>query len=313
MITRRKLLKGVLGLGASSFVVGGYAFAVEPMWRLNVTRYAFSPPRWPAALKLRVAIVADVHASEPYMPVSRIRQIVARTNALNPDVTLLLGDYVKAHHWETRPVNSRDWSDALAGLRAPLGVHAVLGNHDWWEDHTAQRDGHGPIIARRELERVGIPVYENSVVRLAKNGRPFWLAGLGDQLALVGRRGKRYKKFEGVDDLPVTLAKVTDDAPILLMAHEPDIFPLVPERVSLTISGHTHGGQVRLFGYSPIVPSRYGNRYAYGHVVEREGPELSKMEKHLIVSGGLGSSIMPVRFGVPPEIVMIELGADGTA
>ncbi len=84
------------------------------------------------------------------------------------------------------------------------------------------------------------------------------------------------------------------------MAHEPDIFPKVPDRVSVTLSGHTHGGQVRLFGWSPVVPSRYRNRFAYGHIVE-EG-------KHLLVSGGLGCSIAPVRFGCPPEIVLLELG-----
>ncbi len=99
---------------------------------------------------------------------------------------------------------------------------------------------------------------------------------------------------------PGTLAKITDDAPVILLAHEPDIFPRVPDRVAITLSGHTHGGQVRLFGYSPVVPSRFGNRYAYGHVVEDN--------RHLLVSGGLGCSILPVRFGSPPEIVMLELG-----
>jgi uncharacterized protein len=104
-----------------------------------------------------------------------------------------------------------------------------------------------------------------------------------------------------VDDLEGTLAKVTDDAPVILLAHEPDIFPRVPARVSLTLSGHTHGGQVRLLGYSPMVPSRFGNRFAYGHIVE-DG-------RHLVVSGGLGCSILPVRIGVPPEIVMIDVTA----
>ena len=102
MITRRKLLKGVLALAAGTAGLGGYAFAVEPMWRLKVARYRLQTPRWPSALRLRIAVIADVHASEPYMPLSRIRQIVTRTNALQPDVTLLLGDYVKGHRWETR-------------------------------------------------------------------------------------------------------------------------------------------------------------------------------------------------------------------
>ncbi|TJX21195.1 MAG: metallophosphoesterase, partial [Mesorhizobium sp.] len=105
----------------------------------------------------------------------------------------------------------------------------------------------------------------------------------------------------GLDDLDGTLAKISDAAPVILLAHEPDIFPKVPSRVSLTLAGHTHGGQVRLFGYSPVVPSRYGNRYAYGHVVEND--------RNLIVSGGLGFSIMPVRFGMRPEILQIDLGS----
>ncbi|MEM7686304.1 MAG: metallophosphoesterase, partial [Pseudomonadota bacterium] len=113
-------------------------------------------------------------------------------------------------------------------------------------------------------------------------------------------------RWQGMDDLPGTLAQIEDDgAPVILMAHEPDIFPDVPARVSLTVSGHTHGGQVRLMGWSPVVPSRHGNRYAYGHV--REDRPDGKMD--LIVSGGIGESIMPVRFGVPPEVVVVDLGA----
>jgi len=181
-------------------------------------------------------------------------------------------------------------------------VHAILGNHDWWDDRAAQRTRKGPVLGRRMLERAGIPVYENDATRLVKDGRRFWLAGLGDQLAFIqGRRKRGTRRFKGVDDLDGTLAKVTDQSPVILMAHEPDIFPRVPERVSLTLSGHTHGGQVRLLGFSPMVPSRYGNRYAYGHVVEHN--------RHLVVSGGLGCSILPVRLGVPPEIVLVDVAA----
>jgi predicted MPP superfamily phosphohydrolase len=155
------------------------------------------------------------------------------------------------------------------------------------------------------LERFGIPVYENDAVRLDKDGHSFWLAGLGDQLAFVKALRRRPRRDRtgprGVDDLPGTLAKVTDAAPVILLAHEPDVFPRVPDRVSLTLSGHTHGGQVRLFGHSPRVPSRYGNRYAYGHIVE-DG-------RHLVVSGGLGCSVLPVRIGVRPEIVMVDVAA----
>lgn len=250
-----------------------------------------------------------MHACWPWMSVERIREIVARTNALEADIVLLPGDFVVGDRMAkfSKFVAHDDWARELARLSAPLGRHAVLGNHDWWEDIAVQRRRSGPVAAGVALERAGIPVYENDAVRLSKDGHAFWLAGLGDQWAFWPKR-ENYLKFkqrgkvdyEGVDDLGGTLAKVSDDAPVILMAHEPDIFAVVPDRVALTISGHTHGGQVNLAGYTPIVPSKFGSRYVYGHIVEAQ--------RDLIVSGGLGLSSLPIRFGRPPEIVVIELG-----
>ena len=312
LLTRRALLR-TFGLGAlAAGGLGSYALAVEPLLRTAVTRYAFTPPGWTPGLRLRVALVADVHACNPWMSLDRIAEVVARTNALAPDVTLLLGDYSAGmSRFVTSHVHSSAWAPVLARLDTPLGRYAVLGNHDWWEDRSAQRRGQGPTFGQEALERAGVPVLENAAVRLAKDGHAFWIAGLGDQLAL--RPGRDYGRaaWRGVDDLPATLGAVTDDAPIILMAHEPDVFPQVKEaerHVALTVSGHTHGGQVRLFGRSPVVPSRYGNRYAYGHVVE---PRPGREDAHLLVSGGLGCSIAPVRFGMPPEIVVLDLGGDG--
>ena len=303
MLSRRTLLKGVAAFGAGSAAFGGYAVA-EP-WRLGVTRYRIEPKGWPQGLELKLAVIADLHVCEPWMSVDRVRQIVARTNALAPDVVLLLGDYRAGYKLSriARRVPDAEWAGALAGLTAPHGVHAVLGNHDFWDDLEVQRARGGPTSAGRALQAVGIPVYENEAVRLSKGGMPFWVAGLGDQWAFYKPRGhmRRTRRYEGVHDLPATLAAVTDDAPIIMMAHEPDIFAEMPARVALTLSGHTHGGQVRVMGYSPIIPSAYGRRYAYGHIVEDD--------RHLIVSGGLGCSGVPVRFGVPPEIVVVELGA----
>jgi hypothetical protein len=321
MISRRSLLKGSLATLLAGVSLAGYAFGFEPHVRLRVARYRVAPRFWPSGLSLRLAALADLHACEPWMGSRPLRAIVEATHRLDADIIVLLGDYVAGHHWVTDWVHSNVWGPELGRLKTPLGVHAVLGNHDWWEDRTAQRDGRGPTIAHRALEAAGIRVYENDAVRLQKDGQAFWLAGLGDQLALrPGRRWGR-RSFAGVDDLPGTLAKVTDDAPVILLAHEPDIFPQVPERVALTLSGHTHGGQVRLFGYSPVVPSRFGNRYAYGHIVEnaaageftederRHPPLRAGAERSLIVSGGLGCAILPVRFGIPPEIVLIDVGA----
>lgn len=303
MLTRRRFLTalGVTTVAGTGF--GGYTLA-EP-WRTCVTRYHITPPRWPAGLSLKLAVIADLHACEPFMGVDRIRDIVETTNALQPDCILLLGDYVAGYGLSryAQPIAHTDWARALGRLTAPLGVHAVLGNHDWWDDVEAQRRGSGPTRAGRALQDAGIALYENNSVRLQKNGKNFWLAGLGDQWALTSRTRAHIgaKRYLGVDNLGDTLGKVSDDAPVILMIHEPDIFASVPNRVSLTLAGHTHGGQVRVLGYAPIVPSRFGQRYLYGHIVENG--------RHLVVSAGLGCSGFPVRLGSPPEIVMIEVAA----
>ncbi|WP_298951965.1 metallophosphoesterase [uncultured Methylobacterium sp.] len=297
--SRRQFLTGAATTAALGVSTAAYAFGIEPAWRLVVTSYAPALPNWPAPLRLRIAVLADFHVGEPYMPVGRVEEIVAATNALKPDLVLLLGDYPSGSAFVTRTVPLPDFARAVAGLRAPLGVHAVLGNHDWWEDEEALRRRRGPVAARRALEAAGIPVMENDALRLTRDGQAFWLAGLADQMPFFPAG-----IWKGLQDVPGTLATITDDAPVILMAHEPDIFPKIPARVALTLSGHTHGGQVRLFGYSPVSNSRYGQRYLYGHVVEGG--------RHLIVSGGLGLSRVPIRLGVPPEIVLVELGR-GTA
>jgi uncharacterized protein len=281
--------------GATAFIgagLGSYAFAIEPRFRLEVTRYRLTPPRWPANAKpLRIVALADLHACDPWMPLSRIEEIVDVTNGLKPDLIVLLGDYVAGmRRFRTAVVPPKEWGRVFRDLKAPLGVHSVLGNHDWWDDEPGSRRG---------LLDNDIPVMENDAVLLRpENGSAFWLAGLGDQIARIEGPGQ----FRGVDDLPGTMEKITDDdRPVIMLAHEPDIFVKMPERVSLTLSGHTHGGQVNLpFVGRSVVPSAYGSRYAYGHIVE-DG-------RNLIVSGGLGCSVLPVRFGVPPEIVLIELG-----
>lgn len=296
MLSRRAFLRLLQAAVATGAMGGSWALA-EPFW-LRVQRYAFTPPNWPGGLKLRVAIVADLHACEPWMNGGRVADIAATTQALEADCILLLGDYIATHRFAI-DIPHGEWAEPLGRLQAPLGVHAVLGNHDWWSDARAMRSEDVMPAAGRALRERGVRVYQNDAVRLSKDGHAFWLAGLGDQVArlpIVGHRGDY-----GVDDLAGTLAQVGDDAPIILMAHEPDIFVEVPARVSLTISGHTHGGQVRLFGYAPVAPSRLSRRYVYGHMTEDD--------RHIVVSGGLGCSGLPIRFGSPPEIVVLDLGS----
>jgi uncharacterized protein len=301
VITRRQLFQGLGAATAGGVGLGGVALA-EP-FHTKLTHYALTPPRWPSGLSLKLALIADLHACDPWMGVARIERLVAEVNAQQPDAVLLLGDYVAGRKLSryAQAVAPAAWAGALAGLKAPLGVHAVLGNHDWWEDREAQRLGCGPTRAGLALQNAGITLHENTCLRVAKDNGAVWLAGLGDQWAFPTARKGGSDYYRGVDDLAGTLAQASDDAPIILMAHEPDIFPSVPERVALTVCGHTHGGQVRFFGYAPYVPSKFGNRYVYGHIVEGG--------RNLIVSGGLGCSGLPVRFGAPPEIVIVALGA----
>lgn len=296
MITRRGLLKVLGGVFATGAALGAYAFVIEPGFLLRTTHYAFIPPRWTPGLKLRLVLLADPHLVEPHMPLSRWQRIISAANELGGDLTLLLGDYAAGHRFRTGSVPIAAAARAAAKLRAPLGVYSINGNHDWWDDREAQRRGHGPLLTERAMADNGILTLANRALRLSKDGFSFWLSGT-DSIAAIARGGNRY---ESRADLQAVLAQISDDSPVLHMAHEPDLFVQMPERVSLTVSGHTHGGQVRLFGHSPIVPSAFGNRFAYGHVVEGG--------RHLVVSGGLGCSIFPVRFGVPPEITVVDLG-----
>ncbi len=292
MISRRLFLSlPALGLGTAA-----YGLVIEPDFLLRVVNYKITPPNWTPGLKLRAVLLADPHVVEPYMPLSRWQNIIATANAMEPDLILMLGDYVSGIRLRTGTVPIADTAKAAAQAKAKLGVFSINGNHDWWGDRHAVATHTGPPQAQLAFEQAGIQVLSNKAVRLVKDGMPFWVSGTDSILAYwLGPN-----RFQGMDDLPGTLAQVTDNAPIIHMAHEPDLFVKIPERVSITLSGHTHGGQLRILGYSPVVPSSYGNRFAYGHIIE-DG-------RHLLVSGGLGVSTIPLRFGVPPEITVLELG-----
>jgi predicted MPP superfamily phosphohydrolase len=288
-MSRRHVLGGAAGLiGISALATGVYAGGIEPMG-LVVTRYALHPPGWPAGGKLSLTVLADLHAGGPDMALGHIRHVVDTANSLQSDIIVLLGDYTTAYRVPNKRVPYAAWAGELARLAAPLGTWAILGNHDWWND---------VVQVRQALADARIPVMENHAVMLGGDEQRFWLAGLGDQLAHPLGHGR----FRGIDDLPGTLAQVRTNDPVVLLAHEPDIFPSVPVRVALTLCGHTHGGQIRIpFIWPAFVPSKYGARFAYGHIVEDS--------RHLIVSGGLGTSLIPARLGVPPEILQVELGA----
>jgi uncharacterized protein len=296
LLTRRRLLTGLGALAATSGFAG-YATAFEAGSALALTSYSLTPPGWPADLPLRIAVIADIHACYPWMSEQRIGDIVDLANAQAPDLVVLLGDFVCTHRFVTGYVPPGAWAEQLARLTAPLGVYSILGNHDWWSAAVPTDPPDGSRSIRRALAAARIPVLENQSVRLASGGRPFWLIGLGDQLA----RFNRHPRVHGVDDLPRALREIDDGAPAILLAHEPYVFSRVPDRIALTLCGHTHGGQINLpVVGSPFVRARPGEKpYVYG--LYSEG------SRQLVVSGGLGTSLAPVRILRPPEVVRIDL------
>jgi predicted MPP superfamily phosphohydrolase len=231
----------------------------------------------PVVPPLRVAVVADLHAGAPYIDLAKIDRIVALTNAEDPDLVLLAGDYVIQGVIGGRHIPIETTAARLATLSARFGVYAVIGNHDRWEDDAN---------ITKALETAGITVLEDRAVQIGGEDG-FYLVGISDYA--TGRR-----------DVASALSGVPEGEHALCFTHSPDIFPDLPPACALTVAGHTHGGQVRLplLG-RPIVPSRFGQRYAVGTI--RENGKL------LFVSSGIGTSIIPVRFGVPPEISLLDI------
>ena len=197
---------------------------------------------WPEDLELTIAVIADIHACYPWMSEERVGEIVDLANAQKPDLTVLLGDYVCTHPFVSGYVPPGAWAEQLARLEAPLGVYAILGNHDWWSAAIPTEPPDNSRSVRRALAEAGVPLLENQSVRLSQRGRPFWLIGLGDLLARVPNP----RHGHGADDLPAAMRAVDDDAPAILLVHEPYFFPWVPDRIALTLAGHMHGGQVNL-------------------------------------------------------------------
>jgi predicted MPP superfamily phosphohydrolase len=267
--------KAQRALAWSCLLLGLWGFVVEPSL-LRVRRAEIPLQRWPRPL--RIVALADIHAGSPWNWTGNLRRVVARANAERPDLVVLLGDYVTQGVLGGRFIPPEETAPVLAQLRAPLGVFAVLGNHDGWLD--ASR-------VRRALEASGIPVLENEARPVGEGAGRFWVAGLADA-------------WTGDPSIKGALARVPENEPVLLLTHNPDVFPQVPARVELTLAGHTHGGQVRLpFLGPPLVPSVYGRRYAAG-LVREDG-------RWLFVTTGIGTSIVPVRLGVPPEISVLDI------
>jgi predicted MPP superfamily phosphohydrolase len=231
----------------------------------------------PGTAPVVIVLFSDIHVSGPDMPPVRLARIVGQVNALKPDLVLIAGDLVSDKATATRHYSTAEAIEPLRELRPRWATVVVPGNHDHWRDMPA---------IRRELERRGAVVLANEARRFG----PVTVGGLDDD-------------YTGRADVPATLRAVAalGGAPVML-SHSPDPFPDTPRGFGLMLAGHTHCGQLRYpWGGSPATMSRYGDRYACG-MVREEG-------KALITTGGLGTSLLPFRFGAPPEIWLIELRA----
>lgn len=247
--------------------------------RHRVVEYCVTAAGWPAgAAPLTVVLLGDHHVGSHAGDLARHAAICEEANGLGADLILLLGDYVNTMGFPSERVPPGVVGEILGRLAAPLGVHAILGNHDWH---------YGADEVARALSRHGIEVYLNRGVRLAHRGTPFTLAGLADN------RRRR-------PDFGAALAGAAADEPVIVMAHDPWRFAAMPRRPGLMVAGHTHGGQWVVPGLGPLwIASHAPLRWAHGHV-EEEG-------RALVVSAGLGASMLPWRINRPPEIVVVTL------
>ena len=260
---------GVLLAGAG---VAGYSFEIEPRWlALERVRVAL-PPSARALHGLRIAQLSDLHYG-PFTGLSEITRAVDMALALAPDLIVLTGDYVTGqanHATALVPVLKR--------LSAPLGTFAILGNHDHWTD-AAEVAAH--------LRAAGLRLLNNEAVRFPWKGGGFWLAGVDDV-------------WEQQADLPRALVPVTPGEPVILLAHEPDFADTAAHYgVALQLSGHSHGGQVRLPGMRPPVLPYLARKYPLG--LQRVG------ELWLYTNRGIGTSPPAMRFNCRPEVTLLDL------
>jgi predicted MPP superfamily phosphohydrolase len=255
-----------------------YTTLIEPR-RLRVRRLTVAVPDWPQRLAdLKVALVSDLHAGAPHVDEERVERVVEAVNRARPDLVALLGDYIDPEVTFGEYVAPEPVAARLAKLEAPLGVFAVLGNHDWLND--------GERV-RRALRENRIEVLENDSASVDLAGQVLWVIGLADATLRE-------------PDLVTPFSLVPDGAPLIVLTHDPDVFPQLPDRPLLAVAGHTHGAQVNVpVVREKVTPSRYGERYAGGlHTLGR---------RVMYVSRGIGTSTHPIRFRATPEVVVLTL------
>ena len=278
-LTRRGFFRLAAGFGAAALIADSIAF--EPN-RPQLVRREISLRRWPAQLDgFTIALLSDFHY-DPYFSVHPLRAAIPMVNALHPDLVALTGDFVSIpmmHRYSrTAAFAAEPCASLLRELRAPHGLWAVLGNHDEFTD---------PELVTSILHSTGIPVLANQSVPIELNGSRFWLGGVNDVMG-------------GSSDLDRTLGNVPPAEPVVLLAHEPDYADFAASHpIDLQLSGHSHGGQIRVPFLPPLYEPPLARKYVAGlyHV----GPLT------LYTNRGLGTVGVPLRFDCPPEVTLLTL------
>lgn len=256
-------------------VLWRYARYHEPA-RPRLVRRTIGDPRWGAALDgLTIAQISDIHLGQPHSA-ENLEWTIAQLAIHKPDLIVLTGDLVN-----NRPALSH-LGFFLRRLHAPCGVYAIAGNHDYAENIDD---------VRTTLAFVGIPLLQNHGKILQYNGASFWLAGVDDI-------------WHGSFDLAAALADAPAEIPVVLLAHSPDTVQAATAypAIVLQLSGHVHGGHIRLPILGPLARPRYGRHYTHG--THRVG------SVHLHIS--LGLSGRPVRLGNPPELTLFRCVTERT-
>lgn len=264
-------------------ILGYYATAIEPN-RLIINEQNISVNHWDKELNgFKIAAISDIHAGSDFIDEAKLQKIVEMTNAQNPDIIVLLGDYVSEigrKEDKTLRMPMDMIAENLRGLKAKYGVYAVIGNHDWWFDEQK---------VRLELEKIGFKVLDYASADINVNGKDIRIIGIEDFWK------QRYVNPKLVD------AIIDDKQNVIGLTHNPDTFEFTTDKISLMLAGHTHGGQVWLpIIHSPITVSK--RKYTLGHILE-DG-------RHLFVTKGIGTSGLGVRFCATPEIAIINLFAE---